>query len=93
MRLSPLLQVGEGTESEPSLVSGVQTVSNGGRGGAYSVQVSREMRHWELAREPTLFECVLSIPGTDYENQRKIIYFPGTYLPLLLLYFFICIGF
>ncbi|KAG8196349.1 hypothetical protein JTE90_013832 [Oedothorax gibbosus] len=73
-----LLQVGEGQagQSAPALVPGVKTASNGGRGGAFSVQAWREMRHWELAGEPTLFECVLSIPGTDYENQRKIIYFP-----------------
>ncbi|GIY39523.1 uncharacterized protein CDAR_539051 [Caerostris darwini] len=61
---------------EPSLVSGVKTVTTSQRG-AYYVQVSREIRDWELTEEPTVFECVLSIPGTDYENQRKILYFPG----------------
>ncbi|GFR12340.1 uncharacterized protein TNCT_732962 [Trichonephila clavata] len=63
-------------EQEPNLVSKVKTVTTAQRG-AYYVQVSREVRDWELSEEPTVFECILSIPGTDYENQRKILYFPG----------------
>ncbi|XP_015918021.1 uncharacterized protein [Parasteatoda tepidariorum] len=65
-------------ERQASLVSGVKTITSSGKGGAYYVQVSREIRDWELTEEPTVFECVLSIPGTDYENQRKILYFPGS---------------
>ena len=66
-------------EKSPSLVSGVKTVVHShSTTGAYHVQVSREIRDRELAsRDPILFECILSIPGTDYENNKKILYYPG----------------
>lgn len=77
-----LLQLDQEEESSPSLVSGVKTVVNSHTAtGAYHVQVSREIRDRELAsRDTVIFECILSIPGTDYENQKKIFYNPGTNL-------------
>lgn len=72
-------------EKSPSLVSGVKTVVHShSTTGAYHVQVSREIRDRDLvSRDPILFECILSIPGTDYENNKKILYYPGKILIIL----------
>lgn len=44
--------------------------------GYYNISIEIEVSDYELDSE-TMFECVLTIPGTEYRVQEKILYFPG----------------
>ncbi|XP_042866613.1 uncharacterized protein LOC122249566 isoform X2 [Penaeus japonicus] len=43
---------------------------------SYNVSIELEVLDYELESE-TMFECVLSIPETNYEVREEILYFPG----------------
>lgn len=42
---------------------------------SYNVSIDLEVLDYELDSE-TMFECVLTIPGTEYEVREEILYFP-----------------
>lgn len=42
----------------------------------YNISIEHEVFDYELVSE-TMFDCVLTIPGTDYEVHEEIVYFPG----------------
>lgn len=44
--------------------------------GYFNISIDLEVFDYELDPE-TLFECVLTIPGTEYELHEEILYFPG----------------
>ncbi|XP_068244243.1 uncharacterized protein [Palaemon carinicauda] len=44
--------------------------------GYYNISIEIEVSDYDLDSE-TMFECVLTIPGTEYRVQEKILYFPG----------------
>lgn len=44
--------------------------------GYFNVSVELQVFDYELDSE-TMFECVLTIPGTEYEQREEILYFPG----------------
>lgn len=46
--------------------------------GYFNISVELEAYDFEFDSE-TMFECVLTIPDTDYKLQEKIVYFPGKY--------------
>jgi hypothetical protein len=46
------------------------------RDGLYDVSVHKMLSEAEL-RPETVFECVLSIPGTSYIAREETMYFPG----------------
>lgn len=46
--------------------------------GYFNISVELEAYDIEFDSE-TMFECVLTIPDTDYKLQEKIVYFPGKY--------------
>ncbi|ROT81077.1 hypothetical protein C7M84_000167, partial [Penaeus vannamei] len=43
---------------------------------SYNVSIDLEVLDYELDSE-TMFECVLTIPGTEYEVREEILYFPA----------------
>ncbi len=54
------------------------------RRGLYDVTLYRVV-HDRSLRQETIFECVLSIPATEYQIARRLIYYPG---PVLFLFLF-----
>ncbi|XP_076058555.1 uncharacterized protein LOC143035573 [Oratosquilla oratoria] len=44
---------------------------------SFSVIIDMEIFDEDLHQDENMFECVLSIPDTDYEEHRMIIYSPG----------------
>ncbi|XP_042205572.1 uncharacterized protein LOC121854839 [Homarus americanus] len=44
--------------------------------GYYNISIELEVFDYELDSE-TMFECVLTIPGTEYQLHEEILYFPG----------------
>lgn len=46
------------------------------RRGLYDVTLYRVV-HDRSLRQETIFECVLSIPATQYQIARRLIYYPG----------------
>lgn len=44
--------------------------------GYYNITLELEAFDSELDRE-TLFDCVLTIPGTDFEMHEELLYFKG----------------
>ncbi|XP_023231943.1 uncharacterized protein LOC111631847 [Centruroides sculpturatus] len=62
---------------DSQLISDTKIISSK-KNGAYTAKLSRIIRDRELRNDaPTEFECVLLIPGTNYKNQRNIVYYPG----------------
>jgi inner membrane protein involved in colicin E2 resistance len=55
------------------------------RRGLYDVTLYRVV-HDRSLRQETIFECVLSIPATEYQIARRLIYYPGPVLFLFLFY-------
>ncbi|XP_022241860.1 uncharacterized protein LOC111085817 isoform X1 [Limulus polyphemus] len=56
-----------------SFDSEIQTIT-----GAYNVEISRELTMEDLrGKEPKVFKCVLSIPGTKYQAERSVVYYPA----------------
>ena len=45
-------------------------------GGLFDVTLHRVVQDRSL-RQETIFECVLSIPGTPYQMTKRLIYYPG----------------
>lgn len=65
---------------DSQLISDTKTTSSKSQG-AYTAKLSRIIRDRELRQDiPTEFKCVLLISGTNYKNQRNIIYYPGNSL-------------
>ncbi len=64
------------------------------RRGLYDVTLYRVV-HDRSLRQETIFECVLSIPATQYQIARRLIYYPGPvlfiFLPSFLLFNFLSI--
>ena len=54
------------------------------RRGLYDVTLYRVV-HDRSLRQETIFECVLSIPATQYQIARRLIYYPGLTLSFFLL--------
>lgn len=54
------------------------------RRGLYDVTLYRVV-HDRSLRQETIFECVLSIPATQYQIARRLIYYPGS-LYFILIY-------
>ncbi|XP_054712667.1 uncharacterized protein LOC129222214 [Uloborus diversus] len=84
-----LLQIGleyeddewrDSSDQPARLVSGVKTSTRSHRStGAYHIQASREIRDSDLGTngELVVIACVLSIPGTDYEKERRLLFYSG----------------
>ena len=53
------------------------------RRGLYDVTLYRVV-HDRSLRQETIFECVLSIPATQYQIARRLIYYPGLTLSFFL---------
>jgi hypothetical protein len=47
------------------------------RRGLYDVTLYRVV-HDRSLRQETIFECILSIPATQYQIARRLIYYPGS---------------
>ena len=52
------------------------------RRGLYDVTLYRVV-HDRSLRQETIFECVLSIPSTQYQITRRLIYYPGSSFNLI----------
>lgn len=63
------------------------------RRGLYDVTLYRVV-HDRSLRQETIFECVLSIPATQYQIARRLIYYPGHLLFIFFTFIlFICLSF
>ncbi|XP_068231911.1 uncharacterized protein [Palaemon carinicauda] len=73
----PLLRLYEGaTKQSRSLVTEVHEEVIEAED-AFSVYLQAQMEERVLKQQETIFECILSIPETEYHVRRNIIYFPG----------------
>ncbi|XP_068231933.1 uncharacterized protein [Palaemon carinicauda] len=73
----PLLRLYEGaTKQSRSLVKEAHEEVIEAEDG-FSVYLQAQMEDRVLKQQETIFECVLSIPETEYQVRRNIIYFPG----------------
>ncbi|XP_068231929.1 uncharacterized protein [Palaemon carinicauda] len=72
-----LLKLYEGATKQPrSLVKEAHEEVIEAEGG-FSDYLQAQMEDGVLKQQETIFECVLSIPETEYQVRRNIIYFPG----------------
>ncbi|XP_066942743.1 uncharacterized protein [Macrobrachium rosenbergii] len=73
----PVLRLYEGaTPQSRSLVKDAREEMVEAEDG-FSVYLQAQLEDRVLKQQETIFECVLSIPETEYQVRRKIIYFPG----------------
>ncbi|XP_067133844.1 uncharacterized protein [Centruroides vittatus] len=62
---------------DPRPISSTQTIVHQ-KNGAFTIQISQDIRDREFpSGQPVTFECILSIPGTNFQLQRRMIYYPG----------------